>query len=102
MFRGDRLTKPKNQSFLGALLVAVLLGFGSNISSMVAYFIALLSLLMIGIASYTDSFWPNERKKENTIVFSLFWGCMLGFLLPILVTKFLNGGFLALYDLIHD
>lgn len=100
MFRGHRLTKPKIQSFFGSLLVAALAGFGSNASSMIGYSVALLSLLMIGIASYTDSFWPNERKKENTVIFSLFWGCMIGFLLPLLVTKFLESGFAALYDLL--
>ena len=99
MFRGDRYTKPKASSFIGALLVAVLAAGGAYLSSVIGYFIALLTMLMIIVASYTDSIWPKERKRENTIIFALFWGCMVGVVLPLLGTVFLEGGFEAIYEL---
>lgn len=98
MFRGDRYVKPKVQSVAGAFTAAVLLWMGSYLSSIVGYLVALLSMVMIVVALYTESIWPRERKAENTFVFSLFWGCMLGALLPFLVTVYLEGGVEALYE----
>ena len=99
MFRGGSFTRPKFKSFAGAVLVAVFVWGGSQLSSFFGYIVALFSMLMIVVAMQMESIWPRERKQENTVVFAMFWGCMLGALFPFLVIVFLEGGVEALYEL---
>lgn len=55
---------------------------------MIGYFLALLTMIAIVVASLTDSFWPSKETPENPIVFGLFWGLMLGLLLPYVLIKY--------------
>ncbi len=79
--------------------MAALVWIGANMSNQVGYLVALLSMVMIIVALRAESIWPKQRKPENTVVFALFWGCMLGAVLPHLVSIVLDGGFEALYEL---
>ena len=76
MFRGDRYTKPKPQSFVGALIVAVLAWMGTYISSVIGYFIALLCMVMIIVALNINSIWPRERENKRILLFSPFSGAV--------------------------
>ncbi|TGD70613.1 hypothetical protein E4634_20925 [Mangrovimicrobium sediminis] len=100
MLRSGSYTKPKPHSLIGALIVSVLVWAGAYISSFVGYLLALLSLVMIIVVVITDSVWPTERKQENAVVFALFWGCMIGGILPFIIVKYVEGGFEALYELL--
>jgi uncharacterized membrane protein len=102
MFRGDSYTKPKLHSVVGALLVAGIFWFGANASYFVGYLVALLSMFMIIVGMYTESIWPKQRKQENVFVFSLFWGCMVGGILPFLISRYMEGGFEALYEIFRE
>lgn len=102
MFRGDSYIKPKVHSVIGAMIVAILVWVGANSSSLIGYLLALLSLVMIIVVMVTGSVWPTERKQENTVVFALFWGCMLGGIFPFIMAKYLEGGFEALYELLSS
>ena len=64
---------------------------GQQMSPKIGYYLALLAMLSIVAASFTDSFWPSKQKPENPLVFGLFWGLMLGLLLPFVLSKYWPG-----------
>lgn len=99
MFRGQGLGKPQGKSLLGALIVTVLVMLGSLTSPVFGYFFALSALVMIIVAMHMGSIWPTQSRKENSLVFSLFWGLMIGALVPFFVTTFLDGGLSAVYEI---
>jgi hypothetical protein len=94
---GYRFARPQSQSLLGALAVAVAAVLGSQASPVLGYLFALLSMVMIIVALLANSIWPTQSRKENSLVFSLFWGCMTGALAPFIVTTFLEGGAAAVF-----
>ena len=102
MFRNTRLIKPKNTSLLLTLLIALTAFFGSQASPFIGYLLAILALLVIIAAMYTESIWPTRGKEEKPFVFSLFWGLMIGVLLPFLVTIYLEGGLGAVYEMLMN
>ena len=99
MFRGKSLAKPQIKSLFGALAVTVLAFLGSEISAAIGYVLALSTLVMIVVAMYMESIWPTKAKKESALVFSLFWGLMIGVIVPFLVSTFLEGGASAVYEI---
>lgn len=99
MFRGQGLGKPQIKSLIGALATAVLVTLGSHASPLLGYVFALSALVMIIVAMHTESIWPTQSRKENPLVFSLFWGLMIGAIGPFIVTTFLDGGVSAVYEI---
>lgn len=100
MFRGQKLTRPKNQSIILTAIVAVAVLLSSLVSPVAAYFAGVTGLLAIIFALILESFWPTKNKQENSIVFSLFWGVMLGGIVPMVVSIFLESGFEAIYEML--
>lgn len=100
MFKGQGLVKPQGKSFLAAFAVTVLVIFGSQASAVVGYILALSALLMIIVAIHMESIWPTRAKKENALVFSLFWGLMIGLIVPFFRTAYLQGGATAVYEVL--
>jgi drug/metabolite transporter (DMT)-like permease len=98
MFRGQGLAKPQIKSLVGALGVIFLVMLGSQTSAVIGYVLALSALVMIIVAMHMESIWPKQSRKENSLVFSLFWGLMIGAVVPFLVTTFLEGGASAVYE----
>lgn len=68
MFRGQGIAKPRVKSLVGALAAMVSAILGSQASPMLGYVFALSALVML-----TDSIWSTQSRKENSLVFSLFW-----------------------------
>lgn len=99
MFKGQKLTKPKNLSIFFTVIVTLAVFMGSLASPVVGYLSGLIGLLAIIFASILDSFWPTINKPENSVVFSLFWGVMLGGVIPMILSIFLEGGFEAIYEM---
>jgi len=99
MFRNQSLAMPKKKSLLFTLIVASSVFFGAQASPIVGYFVALLGLVVIVLASFLESFWPTKAKAENAVAFSLFWGIMIGVLLPFVLTTFLEGGLRGVYEI---
>jgi len=98
VFKGDGLVRPKNMSFLLTLIVAIVAYFGSQLSSYIGYVLAIMAMLVIGFAS--DSVWPTGNKKENPIVFSLFWGLIVGLLVPFLLARYWGEGIEGVVELL--
>ena len=100
MFRNQRLIKPKSISLLLTLIIAFIAFASSQSSAFIGYLIALLALLTIIIAMHTKSIWPTKTQVENPFIFSLFWGLMVGLLLPFLIATYLDGGLKRIYEMI--
>lgn len=100
MFRGHGLARPQVKSLLGVLIVVVLVILGSSASPVIGYFVGLSALVMIIVALQLESIWPTQSRKENSLVFSLFWGLMIGAIVPFIVNTFLDGGISAVYEII--
>ena len=99
MFRGQAYTKPRNKSLVGALLVALLVFSGSQVSPWLGYLFAVATLVVIIVAMHMNSIWPRQARPEHALVFSLFWGLMIGAIAPFLVITFLEGGASAVYEI---
>jgi Mg/Co/Ni transporter MgtE len=99
MFLGEGLVKPQAKSLFGTLAVTALVFLGSQTSAVAGYVLALSALFMIVVAMHMESIWPTKARKENSLVFSLFWGLMVGAIVPFLVTTFLKGGASAVYEI---
>lgn len=99
MFRDQGLAKPQIKSLFGALAVIVVVMLGSQTSAVIGYIFAVSALVMIIVAMHMESIWPTQSRKENPLVFSLFWGLMIGGIVPFLVTTFLEGGASAVYEI---
>ena len=99
MYRGQGLAKPQTKSLVGALAVVALVMIGSKASPRLGYVFAVSALVMIIVAMHTESVWPTQSRKENSLVFSLFWGLMIGSILPFIVTAFLEGGASAVVEI---
>lgn len=99
MYRGQGPGRPRVKSLVGALAVSVLVLLGSAFSSVFGYLSALLTLVMIILAMHMESIWPTRTRMENALVFSLFWGLMLGGVVPFIVTTYLDGGASAVYGI---
>lgn len=101
-FGNDRLARPRTASLVLALVVAVVVFFLMRVSPMISYFIALMTLVVIVITSYTDSMWATKAKQENIITFSAFWGLIIGAVLPFIINTYLQGGISSLIGLLLD
>jgi len=99
MFRGQGPGTPQAKSLLGALTLAALVMLGSLTSPVFGYVFALSALVIIVVAMHTESIWPTQSRKESSLVFSLFWGLMIGAIVPFIVTTFLDGGISAVYEI---
>ena len=99
MFRGQKYSTPQTKSIIGVLFVTCLAFFGSQVSPIAGYFLALLTLLIMITAMYMNSIWPTQARKENFLIFSLFWGLIIGTLVPFLVTTYIEGGASAVYEI---
>ncbi len=100
MFRNDALVRPQLKSVLFTLIVAAIAYLASLYSPAIGYWLAILTLLAIGFIS--NSIWPTKGKRENPYLFSLFWGLIIGMLLPFLITKVANEGIASLLNLIIE
>lgn len=100
MFKSRRLCRPEKKSLFGALLTTILVILGSQISPFVGYILALSTLLIMIVAMYMESIWPTKSRKENPLVFSLFWGLILGTIVPYIISTFLKGGISAIFEII--
>jgi uncharacterized RDD family membrane protein YckC len=99
MYSNQSLVMPKKKSLLGALAITVVAFLGSQVSAFVGYLVALFALIIMVVALSMTSIWPTKVKQENSIVFSLFWGTMVGGILPFLIKVYLEGGVKAVYEL---
>jgi len=62
MFGNDRLVKPRPASLVLALVIAIVVFALTKISAMSTYIIALMTLVILIIASYTGSIWATRGK----------------------------------------
>ena len=100
IFRGEGAARPQKKSLIGAVVATVVVLLGSQVSPVVGYLFALAAMVMIVVALFTDSIWPTRIKKEKPLVFALFWGLMLGVLVPFVVETFLEGGWSAVVEML--
>jgi hypothetical protein len=102
MFGNDRLAKPRTISLVLALIIAIVVFALTKTSAMATYVIALMTLVMLIITSFTGSIWATRGKQENITIFSMFWGLIIGAVIPFLLSTFLQGGISALTKLFLD
>lgn len=100
MFSLHNVVKPQVRSLIGACIVAVSTMAGSWATPLLGYVFAMMALVMIIVVSLFSPAWPSQSKKENVLVFSLFWGLMMGVIAPYLISTFLEGGFVAVLEII--
>lgn len=102
MFGNDRLAKPRTASLVLALALAIVVFTLTKISAMATYAIALMTLIIVIITSFIGSIWATRGKQENVIIFSIFWGLIIGAVIPFIINIFLQGGISALIKLFLD
>lgn len=101
MFRNQTLAKPKRLSVLLTISLAVMVFVGDLYSPVIGYLASLLGSVAMIFALFMHSFWPARNKPENPVVFAVFWGVMIGGVLPMLMDTFFERGFKGVYDLLR-
>ena len=100
MFKSRALKKPRTKSIVLTLVFALVFFISSHMSAILGYLFSVLTLIMIIVAIYMHSIWPTYAKPENTIIFAVFWGLMLGLIFPFLLITYIEGGLNALFKLL--
>ena len=101
MFRNDSLKRPKKISLFLTMIMSIAFYLGSEWSPLVGYALAILTMLMIGTQCYLSfPVWPTLAKDENPFLFSIYWGLILGLVIPYLILKLINEGFSSILELI--
>jgi hypothetical protein len=99
VMKSNAYSKPKKASVIATLVVAILSFTGQQLSPVIGFCLAMLVLLMLFGCAFGMEVWPKIGQKENRLVFSLFWGLIIGLLIPFAVQVFLEEGFEGLYEL---
>jgi len=99
MFVDQGIGKPQSKSVIITIVATILVFIASMSSPLVGYFLALLTLVMIIVAIQMDSIWPSISKKENSFVFGLFWGLIIGAIVPFLISTYMEGGASAMLEI---
>lgn len=56
---------------------------------LVAFCLLILLILMIGATEFSNFASPSKTKSEWPILFALFWGMLIGLLLPFVIEEYL-------------
>lgn len=97
MFKSDMLKRPNGQSIFLIFIVALAAYFGAEASPLIGYSLAVLTILLIVFGS--NSIWPTIKKNKNPVVFPLFWGLIIGLLVPYIIIKISNEGVFSIVNL---
>lgn len=88
MLSSQKLGKPRTKSLVLTPVVAIMAFALAAVTPRYGYLLALLAMVAIILASWTGSFWPSQMKSENPWIFGLFWGLMIGLLLPFVLSQY--------------
>jgi len=101
MFRGDVLVKPKMASVFCALAVGLIAYGGSQLSPVIGYCLAMLTLVVLFAQAFWNfPVWPRVKASENIYTFSLYWGLIVGLVIPFLIEIVIDEGFSGIYELV--
>ena len=101
MFRNDTLKRPKNISVLLTVIMSLFVYVGSEWNAYIGYSLAILTMIMIGMQCFLSfTVWPTLAKAENPFLFSVYWGLIVGLVIPYLVTRVIEDGFSSIIELI--
>ena len=97
--KSNAYSKPSKVSIIATMVIAIMSFLGQQASPIIGYLLAMLTLIMIFAVTIGLEVWPRIGQKENSLVFSLFWGLMLGLIMPFAVQVLLEEGFEGLYEI---
>lgn len=101
MFRNEKLVVPGKLHISLAVLVALCSFLANHFSPVIGYILALMALIMITLQFwFSFRIWPTFGHQANPYLFGLFWGLIVGLVIPFLVSVMLNDGAQGIWDLI--
>jgi len=102
MFRNEKLVVPSRLHISLTTAVAIC-SFGANYFFQ-AYGLILAIIAMVMIASqfwFSFCIWPTFGHRGSPFLFGLYWGLMIGLVVPFLLSVMFNEGMQGVLDLFN-
>ena len=93
--------RPRLHSVILAGALACVFHFVASASPYVGYGLAISIMIMLGIQALVDlPIWPNRKRPEHPTVFGVYWGLILGLIVPRLLVRYMEEGVAGWVDLL--
>ena len=103
MFRNEKLMAPSRFHVFVTIAVAVISCTTNYFSNVAGYALALLTIALIGLqAWFSFRIWPTYGNAANPYVFGLYWGLIVGLILPFIFIIVANEGISGIWMLLSD
>ncbi len=101
MFRNEKLVKPTNWQITAAAVVGIASYTGNYFSPAIGLVLALFTMVLIGAQWWFDfRVWPTFKYKVHPLVFGLYWGLIVGLVIPMLIRVSLEDGLGGIWELL--
>ena len=82
---------------------AIAANVAASTSPYMGYDLALATMVLIGVqASGILAIWPNRKRREHPVVFAVFWGLMLGLIVPGMIETIQEKGLAGWWTLLFS
>ena len=86
--------RPHSRSVVLAGALACVFHFVASASPYVGYGMAISIIIMLGVQALVDlPIWPNQKRPEHPTIFGVYWGLILGLIVPLLLARYMEEGF---------
>ena len=82
---------------------AIAANVAASTSPYVGYGLALATMVLIGVQAFGIlAIWPNRKRREHPVAFAVFWGLMLGLIVPGMIETIREKGLAGWWALLFS
>ena len=82
---------------------AIAANVAASTSPYVGYGLALATMVLIGVQAFGIlAIWPNRKRREHPVAFAVFWGLMLGLIVPGMIETIQEKGLAGWWNLLFS
>lgn len=103
MKRQKPSTLPQPRSIAMAAGFAMVANLAASASPYMGYGLALATMVLIGVQAFgLLAIWPDRKRREHPVAFAVFWGLMLGLVVPGMVETIQEEGLAGWWQLLFS
>lgn len=82
---------------------AIAANVAASTSPYMGYGLALATMVLIGVQAFGIlAIWPNRKRREHPVAFAVFWGLMLGLIVPGMIETIREKGLAGWWTLLFS